>query len=131
MSPGITEEVGATTRSVVDALRVQPLAILLIILVATLLTYMYFLQTRQLDTRDRNLVALFDSQHAILEQWRQVFDSQEAIVGSMVKSQEAISAKLTQCLPTDALKDTFHILQEVGKPTAPEALPPEPSTPPS
>jgi hypothetical protein len=104
MNAGITEEVGSTARGVIDALRVQPLSIVLIILVGVIMTYVFYIQTRQLDTRDRNLQQLFESQKDILEQWRQVFNYQQDNMRSIVKDQGQLTEKMMVCITPEVLR---------------------------
>ena len=94
MNPGIGEEVGQTARGLIDALKVQPFTLALIVGFVVLLVYHFYSESRELATRDQNLQQLFDGQKAIFAQW-----------GDIVKGQSQLNEKLLHCMtPEDLAK---------------------------
>ena len=94
MNPGISEEAGKTARGIVDALKVQPMTLAVMIAFIVLLVYHFYSQNRQFATRDHNLEQLFEGQKTIFAQWSDI-----------VKGQAQLNEKLLHCMtPEDLAK---------------------------
>jgi len=107
MNPGISEEVGQTVRNIIEALKIQPLSIVLVLLIGMIMTFVFYTQQRNMDTRDNNLMQLFAAQAAIHEQWRRVFETQEATVANLVKDQKDMADKLMVCISPEVLNQVY------------------------
>jgi hypothetical protein len=53
MNPGVSEEVGKTTRSFMDVLREQPLSLALVVMNLSLVIYMFYTGSQMIQWRDQ------------------------------------------------------------------------------
>ena len=99
------EQAARAANSFFTTMRTQPIVLALIIVVGILLTYIFYIQARQLQTRDNNLAQLFDAQKTIFAHWGDVFQNQNGTMEGILQQQGLLIDKMAHCLaPDDVVK---------------------------
>jgi hypothetical protein len=114
---GAVEEGVKVAGGFIDALRSQPLVLMMGLMNITLLVFLFYYLTRITARTETTVHALFESNDKIFDRWAQV-----------IKDQSGLVEKTMHCiLPEDALK----LIQSPPRPYAPEppAAPARPVAP--
>lgn len=103
MAP-IGEETGKTARSVVDALKTQPLLLSLVLLNVAMIVFMFYYVSNTFRARTVSVDQLFTSQKVMFEQWANV-----------LQHQQALADKLEKCVPIDEVGKLIESVRGTSK----------------
>jgi hypothetical protein len=107
MNP-IPDEIGKTTRAAIGVMRGDPWLLGLMIILGLLLTYIFYIQQRNMQTRDDNLRQLFAAQKVIFGQWGEIIKQQAAVNEKIMTEQLKLEDKLIGCVSID---DAIKLIQ--------------------